>query len=263
MPIDISNIPFNWVRDELSLDETMTVGRWGKKVRRIQEWLTLNSFAVVVDGRFGPATKFAVECFQKDKSLPATGEVDAFTFRVLTQPLVSVFDTDQPPAATVGQQVVQVARRHLAAEPHEVGGANCGPWVRVYMEGHDGADFLWCAGFACFVVRQAAWEFNVNSPISPTFSCDLLASNSQIAGNFVAESKIKNHQVLLGDLPVGSLFVQRRSPDDWNHTGIVISTGPDLVETIEGNTNDGGSREGYEVCRRIRGLDAKDFVRID
>jgi hypothetical protein len=24
---------------------------------------------------------------------------------------------------------------------------------------------------------------------------------------------------------------------------------------IEGNTNDGGSREGTEVCRRIRGLE--------
>ena len=131
------------------------------------------------------------------------------------------------------------------------------------MEGHDGADFLWCAGFACFVVRQAAWEIGADLPITPTFSCDLLARSSQTAGSFVPESDIERHHVALGDLPPGSLFVQRRTPDDWNHTGIVISTGPDLVQTIEGNTNDGGSREGYEVCRRIRGLKSKDFVRIE
>ena len=32
--------------------------------------------------------------------------------------------------------------------------------------------------------------------------------------------------------------------------------------TIEGNTNDEGSREGYEVCRRVRGRGSKDFIRL-
>jgi hypothetical protein len=262
VPINVDDIPFRWVRDELTLDETMTEGRWGTKVRRIQEWLTLNAYAVVIDGKFGPATRFAVECFQQDSGLPVTGEVDAATFGALTRPLMSVLETDDPPADTLGGQVVRVANRHLDANPREVGGANCGPWVRVYMEGHDGADFLWCAGFACFVVRQAASEIGADLPITLTFSCDVLAQNSQAADSFVPESEIESHEVLLADLPPGSLFVQRRTPGDWNHTGIVISTGPDLVQTIEGNTNDGGSREGYEVCRRIRGLKSKDFVRI-
>lgn len=112
------------------------------------------------------------------------------------------------------------------------------------MEGHDGADFLWWAGLASFVVRHAAWEIGADLPITPTFSCDLLAWNSQAAGSFVPESDIENHHVPLGDPPPGSLFVQRRTSNDWNHTGIVISTGSDLVPTIEGDTNDGGSREG-------------------
>lgn len=262
MPIAIDDIPFRWVRDELRLDETMTEGRRGRAVERVQEWLTLNQYAVVVDGRFGPATRFAVECFQKERQLPPTGAVDAATFSALTQPLMGVFTTNVPPAATVAKQTVRVAHRHLAARPREVGGDNSGPWVRVYMEGHDGADFLWCAGFACFVVRQAAWEVGAALPISPTFSCDLLASSSRDSGSFVTEGDIESQQVLLKDLPAGSLFVQRRTRNDWNHTGIVIATGPDLIQTIEGNTNDGGSREGYEVCRRIRGLKSKDFVRI-
>jgi hypothetical protein len=34
------------------------------------------------------------------------------------------------------------------------------------------------------------------------------------------------------------------------HTGIVESVEGDYVHTIEGNTNEDGSREGYEVARR-------------
>lgn len=36
------------------------------------------------------------------------------------------------------------------------------------------------------------------------------------------------------------------------HTGIVENVGHTTVTCIEGNTNDDGSREGYEVARRIR-----------
>jgi len=35
------------------------------------------------------------------------------------------------------------------------------------------------------------------------------------------------------------------------------------IHTIEGNTNDTGSREGYEVCRRVRDISkCKGFIRI-
>ena len=36
------------------------------------------------------------------------------------------------------------------------------------------------------------------------------------------------------------------------HTGIIEAIIDGQLHTIEGNTNDTGSREGYEVCRRIR-----------
>jgi hypothetical protein len=35
-----------------------------------------------------------------------------------------------------------------------------------------------------------------------------------------------------------------------------------VFETIEGNTNDDGSREGYEVCRRFRSYQKTDFILI-
>ncbi len=46
------------------------------------------------------------------------------------------------------------------------------------------------------------------------------------------------------------------------HAGIVLGRRGEIVETIEGNTNDDGSREGYEVCPGYRGLKGMDFVMI-
>jgi hypothetical protein len=48
------------------------------------------------------------------------------------------------------------------------------------------------------------------------------------------------------------------------HTGIVEKVLPNgILQTIEGNTNDDGSRDGYEVCRRARSVTKiKGFLRI-
>lgn len=47
------------------------------------------------------------------------------------------------------------------------------------------------------------------------------------------------------------------------HTGIVESVSVDKINTIEGNTNDTGEREGYEVCRRNRRIaSCVGFIRI-
>jgi hypothetical protein len=42
----------------------------------------------------------------------------------------------------------------------------------------------------------------------------------------------------------------------------VIAPREEVFETIEGNTNDEGSREGYEVCHRVRGYGSKDFILV-
>lgn len=69
-----------------------------------------------------------------------------------------------------------------------------------------------------------------------------------------SEAKKKNA------ISLGSLFLERRTPTDWMHTGIFLSAEDDIFHTIEGNTNDGGDREGYEVYRRIRNYANKDFI---
>lgn len=47
------------------------------------------------------------------------------------------------------------------------------------------------------------------------------------------------------------------------HTGFVERVDGSNIHTIEGNTNDEGSREGYEVARRVRQLKSfKGFLLI-
>jgi len=239
---------------DLAIDRDYRRGDRGAKVRLIQEWLTLNDVAVVPDGKFGAATEAAVLAFQKRRRLTTNGVVATRTFEALIEPMKRVL-VDVPRKANLGATVVAFAKQHLKAHPREVGGENEGPWVRLYMNGNEGAQFPWCAGFACFVLRQACARQGVGIPITPSVSCDSLAASAQRNGLFVREASADHTLV-----KPGSLFLNRRTPADWTHVGIVTSASAEFFSTIEGNTNDQGSREGFEVCARTRGYVSKDFI---
>ena len=53
--------------NDLKLDKNYKRGSKGKKVKLIQEWLSLNGFGVVVDGDFGPASDFRCTSISKEK----------------------------------------------------------------------------------------------------------------------------------------------------------------------------------------------------
>jgi len=231
----------------------------GKNVRRIQEWLCLHDLHVAIDGDFGPATEAAVKEFQDAQGLPVSGVVTSQAFEALTAPMAAVLQPIAAGGKTTGALAGAYARRHLQQRPREIGGQNRGPWVRLYMNGHEGEAWPWCAGFVSFVLKQACATLEARTPITLSFSCDSLAASAKQKGLFVAQPDAPNR----GAIPPGSVFLNRRTATDWTHTGLVLETGPDVFHTIEGNTNDEGSREGYEVCARVRGYDKKDFIRID
>jgi hypothetical protein len=243
---------------DLVLDHTCQEGDQGGQVGLIQEWLCLHNFGVVIDGDFGPATDSALRQFQGQFGLPVDGIVAQPTFAALIQPMTAALSPIRANGRTLGPMIVAYAQQHLAQHPLEVGGNNCGPWVRLYMDGQQGADDPWCAGFACFIMGQAAQTLGVTTPITSSFSCSVLADSAKQAGLF-----------LDGDTPAdlakvgpGCFFLERGGPTGWQHTGITVQTMPDSYQTIEGNTNDNGSADGYEVCARTRNYTGKDFVLI-
>jgi hypothetical protein len=255
-------MPYSWVTKECNLDKDYRRGNKGSQVKVIQEWLSLRGQNVAIDGAFGPATEGAVRNFQAAENLPVTGTVNADTFGCLITPLAKAMAPISGVGKSLNDLILAYAHQHLAQHPLEVGGQNRGPWVRIYMEGNQGQEWPWCAGFVCFILRLASDALGRPMPVKRTFSCDILASQAIALNMFISGRDIARGTIAKDTIPPGSFFVNRRTDNDWNHTGIAVAFHDDHFETIEGNTNDAGDREGYEVCRRIRGYEKKDFVKI-
>lgn len=235
-------------------------GSLGPDVKRLQEWLSLHGFHTAVDGDFGPTTESALIAFQRHEEAEHNGpgawtygEANDVAWAILTAPL---HRTAMPPPGhhgDAGAAIASMAQRHLVAHPREVGKPNGGPWVRYYCRGQE---VPWCAGFATAVLSQALGHDDWH-----TLSCDELAKKAHERGVLAMGM---THATTKMVTP-GSLFLVRR-PDrryvnDWIHTGIVTFVGPDYFETIEGNTNTDGSREGTVVHARTRAFNARtDFV---
>jgi peptidoglycan hydrolase-like protein with peptidoglycan-binding domain len=241
------------VLKEALLAEPVALGATGDAVRRVQEWLTLGRIGVKIDGSFGPATETAVRMLQAQKSLPVNGVVDEDTYSVLLSPIAAAL-APTPSSGSLGADIIAVGEQHVAQHPREIGGENSGPWVRMYMNGDEGVDFPWCAGFACFVMKQAAAGRPL--PFTPGISCDGIAQSARERGLLRDGGTIKPE-----DITPGSFFLVRRATaPGWHHTGLVVAANGSTVTTLEGNTNDDGSREGYEAIRRVRTLAAVDYI---
>lgn len=135
----------------------------------------------------------------------------------------------------------------------EVGGANAGHAVeRIQKRTGNRKGDAWCASYvaeagAAFLARR--W------PLVLSGSCDDLLRQAR------KEGWLKD-----GPPAIGDVFLVMRTKTDAIHTGFVTGIsretpgrGPHTVafDTIEGNTNPAGGREGYGVFRRVRG-DADD-----
>lgn len=243
---------------ELQFDGPIRRGMKNKRVRFVQECLCLGGSATGIDNDFGPATEEAVKKFQRAGRLPQTGIVEEKTFDALVAPFLSAIAPISNGPKSLGSLTVAYARQHLKQHPQEVGGQNAGPWVRLYMNGNEGPPWAWCAGFVTYVLGQACETLGLPIPVVRTFSCDVLAMDAIRKGILLREPKPSQ----IGDIKPGTLFLVRRVDGDWVHTGIVTAARLESFDTIEGNTNDSGDREGFEVCARVRAYGKKDFALI-
>ena len=219
----------------------------GQEVKELQEFLWLHPEGVKldIDSDFGPATSAAVRVFQSNLKLPITGKVEERTMRELRMPMTRARKTVSP-EPSYGATVVKVALQHFQEHPQETPPFhNTGPWVRLYMGGNDGAPWLWCAGFVSYILRQAASAHGTKPPYS-SFSTDKILQKAKETEHFLAHG---GEDPKPGDV---FLLVKKGNPNDAFHTGIVLSVHRESVFTIEGNTNEGGSRNGIEVARRVR-----------
>lgn len=133
-------------------------------------------------------------------------------------------------------------------------GSNAGPEVEMYLKSIGlGKGFAWCMAFVYWCVAE---QCKATKGINP-----LLKTGGVLAQwNFCKDKKMilnSSDTILPGDI-----FIMQHSPTT-GHTGFVLKVlSKNEIQTIEGNTNDDGSREGYKVCIRTRKINTiKGFIR--
>lgn len=234
-----------------------------KKIKRLQEWLGLHDFNTPIDGDFGQSTGDQLRAFQARANRNPTGELDPETWALLTAPLRrALAPIDNGLAPTLEQSVVRVAQQHMAQRPTEIGGNNRGPWVRVYMDGLEGVEQKWCAGFVCTIIGQAARDLKVPTPFRRQVGVDALVADAKEARRFVGENQVPDAISRRSRLKPGDLFVVRQSRSDWTHVGILLEPKDTTFDTYEGNTEVDGGNDGANARQGNRSYASKDFVHL-
>jgi hypothetical protein len=144
-------------------------------------------------------------------------------------------------------------------------GSNWGPDVEAYLKSV-GIDFpaSWCMAFVYWCVEKAELRLpditgGKSSPLVRTGGVlkQWNEIDTRAASLFGTTKKFRFSEPKAGDI-----FIQDHGKG-LGHTGFVERVQGEKIFTIEGNTNDTGSREGYEVCRRVRDISGcKGFIRI-
>jgi Putative peptidoglycan binding domain len=251
--------PMSAAQDELSFPGAITEGSRGAGTKRLQEWLTFRGFGLSIDGAFGPSTAHQLDAFQASVGAKRTATLSQSTWNELVSPLARALDPVTVAARdSLSAVVIKTALQHFDSRPVEVGGQNRGPWVRAYMDGNDGTDYPWCAGFVTFIVAAACEQLGTEMPILRTYSCDSLAIDARNKGRLISPRAVD-----WKSLGSAQIFLVQRSTNDWSHTGLSFDGSDQIFSTVEGNSNDNGSSEGYEVCKRQRTLAGKSLIRLD
>lgn len=143
---------------------------------------------------------------------------------------------------TLAEQALQFAIAEIGVH-EDAAHTNRGQRVEQYLASVGlGPGYAWCMAFCywCFVNAQQKLARTIPLPLLKT-------------GGTMFQYKSRKTRFGVMDPRPGDLAF-------WDHgkgTGHVafvehVDLKNDCITTVEGNTNDEGSREGFEVCRRVR-----------
>ncbi len=152
---------------------------------------------------------------------------------------------------SLAEQALFVATTQLDVREE---GNNGGPEIKRYLKKVGLSEgYPWCMAFVYWCVDLAASNLKLVNPLEKTAGV-LDQWNRTTCRKTPARS---NASVSPGDIFIMDFGGGK------GHTGFVEKISGSVVYTIEGNTNDDGSREGYEVCRRERSLsELKGFIQL-
>ena len=206
------------------------------------------------NGAFGIDTVRAVKLFQArfpdpdGQPLKVDGVIGAVTWAAL-------FGAAAVPAVT--EALPSIATAALAIARTQIGvreqptGTNRGPEVDKYLltTGLDPAagSYPWCIAFVYWCFNEAAREAGVAHPLPKTAG---VLTHWRKAGERGVRRITTTEAAMRPDLvQPGHVFIMDYGAG-VGHAGVVVEVRGGKLVTIEGNTNDGGSREGIGVFQR-------------
>lgn len=132
-------------------------------------------------------------------------------------------------------------------------GSNSGPKINMYLKSVGlNPGYSWCMAFVYWCTSQAAIQLGVKNPLIKTGGVLKQWNETTLRKLVNRSSSVSPGDIFVMDFGKGT-----------GHTGIVVSVKGGLIETVEGNTNVDGGREGYEVCIRQRAKSTiKGFIQL-
>jgi len=153
---------------------------------------------------------------------------------------------------TLSERALQIALANdqVCEKPKN---SNSGPEVNIFLKSVGlKPGYPWCMAFVYYCVGKAAAEMGLKNPLLKTGGV-LRQWNETTLRKFPSRASAVKH---------GDIFIMQFG-HGTGHTGFVEKVSGRLIYTIEGNTNDDGSREGYEVARRQRAISSiKGFIQL-
>ena len=133
----------------------------------------------------------------------------------------------------------------------EIGDTNSGPEVDHYLAFVGlGPGYAWCMAFACETTGDSAEAVGLNfedTNLIKTGSCAAQADHARALGALIPGN------LAAGQVRPGDVMVVWEG-GNYHHSGPVVAE-PDadgVFQSVEGNTNDNGGREGTTVLRHTR-----------
>ncbi|MDA3616382.1 CHAP domain-containing protein [Polluticaenibacter yanchengensis] len=214
-----------------------------------------------IDGDFGKTTKSAVQYFQSTNvdengnPLVADGVVGAITWQVLFGK--KTVPENSKPQGRLMKKAIEVARSQIGIM-EKPPGSNAGKEVEMYLASTGlGKGYAWCMAFVYYVFNEAAKELGISNPLVKTAGC-LTQWNKTTCRKIKKAEAVANPALIVP----GSIFIMDFG-SGLGHTGIVVSVSGGFITTIEGNTNNSGSRTGigvFELSHRKINSVNKGFI---
>jgi len=220
---------------------------------------------------FGPKVTQAVMMFQarnvdsQGTPLKADGEIGSVAWEIL-------FGAGSVPVATESSDALlsgalKIAQAEEAAGVQEVRPPfNRGPRVDEYQlrtglrlkPGVEG--FAWCACFLYWCFDEAAVQLGRRNPVLKTAGCQDHWNRARDKGIHQVTGVRATAKPAL--VQPGMIFIMAFG-GTAGHTGIVESVHGGFITTIEGNSNNQGSRDGFGVFRLTRKINTINRGFID